>query len=451
METSLLRDRSFVDRQQVIHSYQENRQRTKMIFDLLDSGAYYERPIPLRHPVVFYEGHIPAFSTNCFLKKALGHSGIDNELEVLFARGIDPVDQVESDTVSIKEWPDRSRVQRYGQRVDAVILDALESSVIEGKGNPTLRRGQGVFTMLEHEVMHQETLLYMCHRFDVGRKTRPEGTKPVLTSNNGLFDQVMVEVPAGRATLGAYLEDVSFGWDNEFPRHFADVPAFDIDVFNVTNGSYLEFVDAGGYEKREFWSESAWQRRLAGQKRDNPIFWVQEEGVWCWRGLFEMIPLPLDWPVFVTHDEASAYAKWKGLRLPTEAEFHRAAYGSPDGFELEYPWGSAEPNEFHGNFDFRQWDPVPVGSYPNGVSSWGVHDLVGNGWEWTSTPFKGFPGFEPMASYPEYSEDFFDGDHFVVKGASPATGRSLVRRSFRNWFRPDYPYMYATFRCVRGH
>ena len=451
MQTSLPRDEAFVDRQQAIHSYRENRQRTKTIFDLLDSGAYYERPIPLRHPVVFYEGHVPAFATNCFLKKALGHPGIDNELEVLFARGIDPADQAAFDTVSLKEWPDRNRVQRYGQRVDAVILDALESSVIEGNGNPTLRRGQGVFTMLEHEVMHQETLLYMWHRFDVGRKTRPAGTRQILTSDDGLVDQVMVEVPAGRATLGAYPQEISFGWDNEFPRHLEDVQAFDIDLFNVTNGSYLGFVDSGGYEKREFWSESAWQRRSVGQKRDNPIFWVQEEGVWHWRGLFEMIPLPLDWPVFVTHDEASAYARWKGFRLPTEPEFHRAAYGAPDGSESEYPWGSAEPNEFHGNFDFWHWDPVPVGSYPNGVSAWGVHDLVGNGWEWTSTPFKGFPGFEPMASYPEYSSDFYDGDHFVVKGASPATGRGLIRRSFRNWFRPDYPYMYATFRCVRDH
>ena len=102
-----------------------------------------------------------------------------------------------------------------------------------------------------------------------------------------------------------------------------------------------------------------------------------------------------------------------------------------------------------GNFGFQHWDPVPVGSYPAGVSAWGVHDLVGNGWEWTSTVFNGFPGFEPMASYPEYSQDFFDDDHLVVKGASPATGCGLVRRSFRNWFRPQYPYMYATFRCAR--
>ena len=113
-------------------------------------------------------------------------------------------------------------------------------------------------------------------------------------------------------------------------------------------------------------------------------------------------------------------------------------------------WESeAPPDAVHGNFDFHQWDPVPIGSHPAGASAWGVHDLVGNGWEWTSTVFDGFPGFEAMASYPEYSVDFFDGDHFVVKGASPATPAGLIRRSFRNWFRPQYPYMYATFRCAR--
>ena len=94
------------------------------------------------------------------------------------------------------------------------------------------------------------------------------------------------------------------------------------------------------------------------------------------------------------------------------------------------------------------WDPVPVGSYPAGASAWGVHDLVGNGWEWTSTKFAGFDGFRPMDSYPVYSSDFFDGQHHVIKGASPATGRELVRRSFRNWFRNNYPYLYATFRCA---
>jgi formylglycine-generating enzyme required for sulfatase activity len=135
--------------------------------------------------------------------------------------------------------------------------------------------------------------------------------------------------------------------------------------------------------------------------------------------------------------------------LPTEAEFQRAAFGTPGGEERPHPWGDADATAAHGVFDFTSWDPQPAGCHPKGRSAWGVDDLVGNGWEWTSTIFGPFPGFRPMASYPEYSADFFDGEHFVIKGASPATSRELLRPTFRNWFRARYPYVYAAFRCVK--
>jgi iron(II)-dependent oxidoreductase len=180
----------------------------------------------------------------------------------------------------------------------------------------------------------------------------------------------------------------------------------------------------------------------------HPRFWESAGGVWHWRGMFELIPLPLSWPVYVSLAEASAFARWSETRLPTEAEFQRAAYGSPTE-ERRFPWGSAPPSELHGVFDFASWDPQPAGSHPAGTSAWGVEDLVGNGWEWTSTPFAPFPGFRAMASYPEYSADFFDGEHFVMKGASPVTAREMIRPTFRNWFRGHYPYVYAKFRCVK--
>jgi formylglycine-generating enzyme required for sulfatase activity len=165
--------------------------------------------------------------------------------------------------------------------------------------------------------------------------------------------------------------------------------------------------------------------------------------------MFGLIPLPAAWPVYVSHAEACAYAAWRGARLPTEAEFQRAAYGSPDGADRTFPWGAGDADHTRGTFDFVTWDPTPVGSHPAGRSAWGIDDLVGNGWEWTSSVFAPFPGFRPMASYPEYSADFFDGDHFVMKGASPATARELIRPTLRNWFRPRYPYVYATFRLAR--
>src|SRR5947208_1797997 len=164
--------------------------------------------------------------------------------------------------------------------------------------------------------------------------------------------------------------------------------------------------------------------------------------------MFARVPLPESWPVYVSHAEASAFVRWQGTRLPTEAEYQRAAYGSPTG-ERQHPWGNDQPDSTRGVFDFASWDPAPAGSHPAGASAWGVEDLVGNGWEWTSTPFAPFDGFRPHASYPEYSADFFDGDHFVMKGGSPATARELLRPTFRNWFRARYRHVYATFRCAR--
>ena len=181
----------------------------------------------------------------------------------------------------------------------------------------------------------------------------------------------------------------------------------------------------------------------------HPSFWHERDGQWQWRGMFESVPLPASWPVYVTWAEAHAYATWRGMRLPTEAEFHRAAYGTPDGHERRYPWGDAVGTRPPANFDFLRWDPEPVDAHPDGASAFGVRDLVGNGWEWTSTVFAPFEGFEALPSYPEYSAEFFDGDHFVMKGASPVTARTLVRPGFRNWFRPRYPYVYAKFRCVK--
>jgi formylglycine-generating enzyme required for sulfatase activity len=166
--------------------------------------------------------------------------------------------------------------------------------------------------------------------------------------------------------------------------------------------------------------------------------------------MFDEIPLErvASWPVYVSLAEARAYARWRGKRLPAEAEFHRAAYCGPDGRETIYPWGEAAPSARHGNFDFTDWAPAPVGSHAAGASRWGVGELVGNGWELTDTPFAPLPGFVPMATYPDYSRDFFDGKHFVVKGASWATDAALLRPSFRNWYQAHYPYVFAKFRCV---
>lgn len=426
--------------------YQRNRRRSAELFSWLSEQAYYSQPIALRHPIVFYEGHLPAFSFNTLVKKALGMPGIDPRLEALFARGIDPH---ESDVVAsatrAAAWPSRDEVRAFAEEADRRVVAALERESLDRPGDPLLDRMDAVFAILEHEEMHQETLLYLWHRLPFEQKAMPMGYAPVTGGPAPAPE--WIEIQAGAATLGRAREALAFGWDNEQPALVVQVDRFDIERHDVTNDRFMAFVEAGGYADRRWWPDADWQW-LQAEQRTHPLFWEREGGQWFWRGMFERIPLPMSWPVYVSLAEASAFARWRGVRLPTEAEYQRAAFGSPSG-EREYPWGDEPPGPNHGVLDFRSIDPHPAGRHPAGASAWGVEDLVGNGWEWTTTPFAPFPGFAPRASYPEYSADFFDGEHFVMKGASPVTARELVRPTFRNWFRARYPYVYATFRCAR--
>ena len=436
-----------LDRDTLISRHLRNRERADAIFDSVRPEAYESRPIPLRNPICFYEGHLPAFAVNTIVKKGLGRPGVDADLERLFERGIDPEDE-RSRPAGASAWPSRVEIRSFGAAADRLVLDALENADVADESNPVLAGGLGVHTVLEHDPMHHETLGYILHRLPYSQKNRP-ASLPAPRIGAEPAARRSVPVPAGWATLGADAGEIPFGWDNEFPRIRVEVPAFEIDMDSVTNRDFLEFVESGGYADESLWDEEGGKWRTEHDVR-HPLFWELHRGAWFWRGMWDLIPLPMAWPVYVSHAEASAYARWKRRRLPTEAEFHRAAYGTPLGIEREQPWGDAPPDSTRGHFDFAGADPVPVGSFPSGASAWGVRDLVGNGWEWTSSVFEPFPGFAPMASYPQYSADFFDGKHFVMKGASPMTAKELIRRSFRNWFRPHYPYVYATFRCARG-
>jgi iron(II)-dependent oxidoreductase len=437
-----------VDQSVFAERYRRNRERSRALFDLLVDASYYSRPIALRHPIVFYEGHLPAFSFNTLVKRGLGGSSIDERLERLFARGIDPSDSVADATPdAFASWPDRSVVRAFADEADRQVLNALVRGDLDRPGDPLLDRAEAVFTILEHEAMHQETLLYMWHRLPFDQKRRPPRYEPRIEGRTPLPE--WIDVPGGVATLGVDRGSTPFGWDNEFPAHAVHVAPFSIERHDVTNAAFLEFVEAGGYTTQRWWQPEDWTWVQAEQVR-HPLFWERRDDRWHWRGMFDSIPLPLSWPTYVSFAEASAFARWRGARLATEAEFQRAAFGTADSGERLHPWGDAAPTSAHGVFDFSSWDPEPAGSHPAGRSAWGADDLVGNGWEWTTTVFNSWSGFQPMASYPEYSADFFDGEHMVMKGASPATARELLRPTFRNWFRPRYPYVYATFRLARN-
>jgi len=440
-----------IDRQQLAERYRSNRARSRALFDMLADEAYYSRPIALRHPIVFYEGHLPGFSFNTLVKRGLGLPGIDARLEALFARGIDPHESHASaaarDSAIRDQWPSRTEVQQFAREADSRVLDALESGDLDQPGHPLLDAAEAVHCILEHELMHQETLLYMWQRLPLASKRRPDGYVPVTAGTPP--DQQWITVPAGAVTLGVARGETAFAWDNERPPFQQFVAAFQAQAHNVTNADFMAFVDARGYRTERWWRPEDW-RWVIDEKIEHPAFWERDaDAAWSWRGMFDCLALPAAWPVYVSQAEATAFAAWQGARLMTEAEYQRAAHGDPTGGERTHPWGDQPPSAQHGVFDFASWDPQPAGTHPGGVSAWGLHDLVGNGWEWTSTIFAPFPGFTALPSYPEYSADFFDGQHHVMKGASPATAAALLRPSFRNWFRPRYPYVYASFRCAR--
>jgi gamma-glutamyl hercynylcysteine S-oxide synthase len=430
----------------------EARSRTDSLFELLPPNSFYDRPIPERHRMIFYLGHVEAFDWN-LLAAPLGLASKNPEFDKLFAFGIDPVGGgLPTDTPD--DWPNIARIEKYNKSVRDTLDEALRDARAVDSRDASIADGTLLNVAIEHRLMHAETLAYLLHNMPVDRKTphRAPSADPRPQPK-----QLRARIPAGVATLGQRKTHETFGWDNEFEPKEIFVPGFSIDVFPVTNGEYLKFVQTGGYADPKYWKHEDWEWKRQ-QRLEHPSFWLQRSGSpstdpdnqWEYRTMFGAIPLPSSWPVFVSHAEASAFCRWAGKTLPTEAQWHRAAYGTPEGTERSYPWGEDAPDASRGNFHHERWTASPVDAHPESASAFGVQDLLGNGWEWTSTLFGPLPGFEAFSFYPGYSANFFDGKHYVMKGGSQRTDACMLRRSFRNWFQPHYPYIYSTFRCVEG-
>lgn len=374
------------------------RAETDALFRIVSPEALYHRPVSERHRLVFYLGHLDAFDWNLLARRSMSEPSFHETFDKLFERGIDPEPgHAPSDTAN--DWPGRNEIETYNSRTRFWIDEHLN------RLDPEL-----VQMAIEHRLMHAETLAYLMHKLPF---TEKQGASPQSDSRPTPLNP-FVRIEPGTATLGKAPE--GFGWDNEYAAHLVHVPGFAISRYKITNGEYLHFVNAGG-------SPSS--------------FWCQQDGRWFWRGMFGLVPLPLAWPVWVTWEQASAYAKWRGASLPTEAQWHRAS----DSSCAHNGNGAAD------NFGFRSWDPSPVNSSPCDSPQ----QLTGNGWEWTRDLFAPFNGFTASPFYPGYSSDFFDNKHYVLKGASPRTAALLTRPSFRNWFRPEYPHVFAGFRLVKDH
>lgn len=429
---------------------EDARAQTDRLFAIVKPGSLYERPIPERHRIIFYLGHLEAFDWNLLRDRLAGLSSFNKHFDNLFAFGIDPVDGgLPSDQPG--DWPSNTEVVRYNHRLREALDGALKAGRPLASGATGFDAGFSMDVLLnvaiEHRLMHAETLAYMLHQLPYEQKVAQSQAEAAMSSGDS---RGTVEIPSGAATLGASHSSSTFGWDNEYDRHEVEVPSFEIDACKVTNREFLQFMAEGGYENPEFWTKADWKWKTESNI-SHPVFWRRAGDVWHYRGIFEEFPLPLDWPVYVSHAEATAYARWAGKKLPTEEQWHRAALGTPDSSERSHSWGNLRPDsQPDGNFDFHRWDPVPVNAYPMNQSAFGVRGCIGNGWEWTSSVFKPFPGFQPFPFYPGYSANFFDDEHYVLKGGSARTARCMLRQSFRNWFQPHYQYVYAAFRCVNG-
>ncbi|TDD82177.1 ergothioneine biosynthesis protein EgtB [Actinomadura darangshiensis] len=394
---------------------------------------------PLMSPLVWDLAHVGNYEELWLLRQASGQDAMRPEIDDLYDAFEHP--RAERPTLPLLS-PDEART--YIGTVRSKVLDSL-SSVRFDTANPLTSGGFVYGMVVQHEHMHDETML-ATHQLRRGSPAlldpRAEPLQKPGRGSGG--DEVLIE--AGPFQMGT--SDDPWAYDNERPVHIVDLPAYYIDVEPVTNASYIAFIEAGGYDDPRWWDPAGWEWRNSSGKRA-PAFWEREGGQWVRRRFGRTEPVPPGQPVqHVCWYEADAYARWAGKRLPTEAEWEKAARWDPDTERSRrFPWGDVY-EEARANLGQRTLHPSETGSYASGASAYGVRRLLGDVWEWTSSDFHGYPGFRSFP-YKEYSEVFFGPDYKVLRGGSWATHPLAIRGSFRNWDYPIRRQIFSGFRCAR--
>ena len=413
------------------------RARTKVLTDSVDAGDLVAQHSPLMSPLVWDLAHVGNQEELWLLRDVGGREPIlDPGVDELYDAFQHP--RGERPSLPLLD-PGESR--RYVEDVRGRVLDVLEQARFEGR--PLLERGFAFGMIVQHEQQHDETML-ATHQL---RRGEPVLDAPATPSADPAPWPAEVLVPAGPFTMGTSTEP--WALDNERPAHLVDVPAFMIDTVPVSNADYLRFMAAGGYDDARWWDPAGWAHRQAAGI-EAPLFWQRDGDQWLRRRFGRVAPVPGDEPVVhVSWYEADAYARWAGKRLPTEAEWEKAARHDPAaGRSRRFPWGDDDPRAEHANLGQRHLSPAPVGAYAAGASAYGVRQLVGDVWEWTSSDFRGYPGFVAWP-YREYSEVFFGSDYKMLRGGSFATDSAACRGTFRNWDYPIRRQIFAGFRCAR--
>lgn len=411
---------------------ERTRARSMILTDSVDDDDLVKQHSKLMSPLVWDLAHVGNQEELWLVRDVGGREPVREDIDHLY----DAFKHPRSDRPTLPLLgPAEARA--YVAAVRDKVLDLLDGVRLEGR--PLVEQGFAFGMIVQHEQQHDETML-ATHQLRQG--------EPVLSCPPPPPRQGAVEgeafIAAGPFEMGTSLEP--WALDNERPAHVVEVPAYFIDRAPVTNARYQEFIAAGGYADRRWWSEAGWAHvQRAGLK--GPMHW-QGDGTYVRFGRREQIIA--DEPVVhVSCYEAEAFAAWAGKRLPTEAEWEKAARHDPaTGRSRRYPWGDDDPLPEHANLGQRHLSPAPVGAYPKGATPAGVHQLIGDVWEWTGSHFAGYPGFAAFP-YKEYSEVFFGAEYRVLRGGSFGTDASACRGTFRNWDYPIRRQIFSGFRCAR--
>ncbi|WP_078857289.1 ergothioneine biosynthesis protein EgtB [Streptomyces sp. NBRC 109706] len=428
--------RAPIDPGELAAALEAARRRTHELTDCLPADELTARHSPLMSPLVWDLAHIANQEEIWLLRRAGGRAPLRADLDHLYDAFRHPrADRSALPLLSPAE------ARHYAAEVRAQALEVLD--LLAGEPERAF-----LFAMIaQHEQQHDETML-ATHQLRRGRGVlyAPAPARP----RPGHRPPAEVLVPAGPFTMGVDPADDPWALDNEGPAHRVFVPAFWLDTTPVSNVAYQEFIADGGYHQSRWWHPEGWAHRKQANLTA-PAFWHRDlEGQWLRHRFGRAEPVPPDEPVLhISWYEADAYARWAGRRLPTEAEWEKAARHHPaTGRSRRYPWGDVAPDARHANLGQRHLRPAPVGAYAEGAAPSGARQLLGDVWEWTATEFTGYPGFAAHP-YREYSEVFFDAGYRVLRGGSFGTDPVACRGTFRNWDLPVRRQIFAGFRTCR--
>jgi len=414
------------------------RARTVQLFDLATSDSVLRtEPMSGFRPLLWHLAHIGVYQNYWLLQRCAGQPSINPLYDVYF-------DPIKTPREEAPQLPDRSQILTYLEETSKRVEEFLEHADLRTESMAHANNGKlipsyAVDLVYEHECQHQETIAFVFASLPYASKK----SGPALISGKRANPPGEIVVPAVRAAIGG--APLGFVYDNELPRHEVEVKAFCIDRDLTTNGEYAQFVESGGYAKREWWTAEGWLWRES-ENVSLPLYWSVKP--FRERGFFAESDLREDAPVTgVSWYEAQAYCAFRGKRLPTEFEWEVAAAWDPASGEMQrFPWGARPaPIERPQPLSFGT---LPVGTRADGESALGMNDATTNLWQWTASPFSGYPGFVAYP-YPEYSQAWFDGDHFVARGGSWFTAPALGRASFRNFYRRHFRPAFIGIRCAR--